>query len=150
MDYAEYEALLAKSRPGTAADTPPSHLDLYEPDMDLEGVLTESQDQERHRVETELGQIESRLQDRAELHNESGGKLAAALRDERDRLERLQRPFPPEDRVTSQRRQIRELERQLHDVERAHWRDCEQLQRERRRLHRKLTELSDTDLSPFF
>ncbi|WP_254762245.1 hypothetical protein [Natrinema marinum] len=150
MRYPEYEELLAESRPGTAAYTPHTQTDLLKEDVDIERLLTGAQNQEQGRIEAELGQIESRLQDRKELHDESVAELEDAVRVEKDRLQRLQHPFSAEDRVTSQKRRIRELEQQLQEIQRAYWQDCEQLQRERRRLQRELTELSDTDLSLFF
>lgn len=150
MRYPEYEELLAESRPGTAVNTPHTQLDLFDEDVDLEGLLTESHEQERKRIEAELDQIESQLQDRKGIHEETVANLEEALRDEKDRLQRLQRPFVPEDQVASQQHRIKDLEQQLQDVHRARWRDCEQLEQERRRLQQELAELRDTELSAFF
>ena len=149
MRYPEYEELLAEIRPRTAAEPENFQQDSLFADPDLEDLLTKSHEQERERIETELDQIESQLQERIEIHGASVAELEGALREQKDRLQRLQRPFVPEDRVASQKRQVRELERQLQEARQVHWRDREQLQREQRRLRRELAELKDTDLSVF-
>jgi sigma54-dependent transcription regulator len=149
MRYPEYEDLLADSCPGDTEAT-----DIFQDqgvaDPDLEALLTESQRQERKRIDAELDQIERQLQSRTRIHEEAVGELEDILQDETDRLQRLQRPSVPADRVIRQKRQVSECEQQLQDVRRSHWQDREQLERERRRLRRDLRELQDTDLSVFF
>ena len=149
MRYPEYEDLLADSRPGDIEST-----DIFQApgvhDPDLEALLTGSQRQERERIEAELDKIERQLQNRTRIHEETVGELEDMLQDEADRLQRLQRPSVPADRVIRQKRQVRECEQHLQDVRRSHWQDREQLERERRQLHRELRELQETDLSLFF
>lgn len=151
MEYQEYEDLLAESQLTPSID----YLLGYEDDslgreLDLEGLLTESRQQEQKRIDTELCQIERRLNQRTRIHENVVADLEEAIRNEKQRLNRLQRPFPPKDRIINQERYIRDLKQKLQEIRQAHWRDREQLERERRGLCRELAELRDTDLSVFF
>ncbi|MFC4550221.1 MULTISPECIES: hypothetical protein [Halorussus] len=148
MRYPEYEDLLAESRPETSRGSIDPDFVFGEPD--LEALLMESERQEQNRIETELDQVETLLQHRTEIHEQTIDQLEIGLQDEQTRLNRLQRPSIPMDRILSQKRRVRELEQQLHEQRQLHWSDREQLERERRRLHRELAELEDTDLSVFF
>jgi DNA repair ATPase RecN len=150
MRYPEYEELLADSRPNTAAYSTHSQLDLIGEDTDLKDLLRKSHQNERQRIEAELKDVDSQLHHRKEIHKESVAELEDAVREEKTRLQRLQRPFPPEDRIISQKQRIRHAEQQLQKLQRNHWQDCQQLQREQRRLQRELSELMDTEFSAFF
>ena len=147
MQYPEYEELLAESHPDAVAYT---RLDLSDEDPDLNSLLKQSHENERQRIEAELTDIETQLDDRRKIHKMSVAELEDALQKEKDGLQRLQRPFPPEDRINRQKQRIRDLEQQLGKLQRTHWQDRQQLQREQRRLQRELSELTDTDLSAFF
>ncbi len=149
MRYPDYEDLLADSRP-SRSNPSAGQQDLVFDGPELEALLTESHEQEQNRIETELTQVETRLQHRTEIHDQTIAELKTAIQEEQDRLERLQRPSIPIDRLTDQKRRVRELEQQLQEAKRTHWRDRDQLERERRHLHRELRELTETDLSAFF
>lgn len=149
MQYPEYEDLLADARP-SGLDTAANPPHLVGDDLNLEAFLTDAQKQERKRIKTALDQVERELQHRTQIYEEAVAELEDALQDEVDRLERLQRPSIPADRILHQKRQVRGCEQQLHDQRRSHWQDREQLERERRRLQRELSELQDTDLSALF
>jgi hypothetical protein len=149
MRYPDYEDLLAKARP-VDVDPVDFEQDLIFDETDLESLLTDSGKQEQNRIETELDQVESLFQHRDKIHEQTVDELENAVQDERERLERLQRPSVPADRIAGQKRRVRELERKMQEVRRIHWRDRETLERDQRRLRRELSELQDTDLSLFF
>jgi len=146
MRYSEYEELLADSRPDTLEPTGNQHRSNVE-DQDFAGLLSKSQEQEQQRIENELKEIESQLENRERIHETETRELEEALQQEEDRLKRLQRPFPPTEKVDAQQQRIRELEQWLQDAHQNHWKDSQQLRREKRRLQRELAELNDTDLS---
>lgn len=150
MEYLEYEDFLSNAHPQFDEELfTYEHPNLTATDTDLEAILTEARDQERNRIETALEQIDQQLQERNKIHDQTVESFQQALRDERDRLERVSQPSTPADRIQEQRRRIHELEQQLHEQRRAHWRDRESLESERRQLRRNLAELEDTDLLGF-
>lgn len=148
MRYSEYEELLADSRLDTLEPTGNQHRSNFE-DQDFAGLLSKEQKEEEQRIETELKEIESQLENRERIHETATRDLEEDIRQEENRLEQLQRPFPSADELDNQRRRVRELEQRLQEAHRTHWRDSQQLHREKRRLQRELAELKDTNLSAF-
>jgi acetyl-CoA carboxylase carboxyltransferase component len=115
-------------------------------------VLEQSQAARIERLEQELAQIEAQLRDRDRLHEDLVGDLDRKINRYTDRLEHLY--TISKGRLDGTREQLKDritvFYQELRDEHRAHWRDRQELEQERRHVQRELAEVSDESLSELF
>lgn len=138
MEYPEYGAW-----DGNDADTSwPAAVDQF---------LDRSQHQHQERLAAELGRIEDQLDEREAIHEEIVAELEWQIDRYTDRLDRLHGTGRGKQDGT--RDQVRErlatFQRELREERRAHWRDRQELERERRDLLRELAAMENDVLSEF-
>lgn len=127
--------------------------DGHDPDRSwaelVDRFLNESRDQQQARLEDELDRITVQLEDRDALHAEIVEGLEWQIGRYLDRLEQLYRSRTGKrdgerDRLRSR---IAACRQDLREERRAHWRDRQELEQERRTLLHELAEIEDTDVS---
>ena len=109
---------------------------------DVAAFLDQSQAQRQERLDDQLTAIEEQLADRDQIHQEIVANLERQIDRYVDRLGRTS-ARDARDRITQR---LEEFYQKLRDEHRAHWRDRQQLERERREITRELAE-SETSLA---
>lgn len=112
-------------------------------------VLERSQAAQTARLEEELRQIEQQLTERDQIRKSIVAELEGKIDRYSDRLDHLY--TIGKGRTDGTREQLKErlvsFYRELRDEHRAHWRDRQDLEQERRAVLRELEEAQDTTLS---
>lgn len=136
MDYAAYTNLDGHDR-STTWDTA------------VRQLLDQSQEEERERLAQELEQIEDQLERRDTVHEDIVSELEWKIERYTDRLEHLY--MIGKGRRDGTREQLKDriesFYTALREEQREHWRDRQELERERRELRRRLAEVGDEALS---
>ncbi len=111
--------------------------------------LERSQQRQEARLSAELDRIDAQLDRRDTIHNEIVDELEWKIDRYTDQLNRLYRTNSgKQDRTRDQLKdQLDTFQQQLREEHRAHWRDRQKLERERRDILRELAELEETELS---
>ena len=136
MEYDEYGAW-----DGHATDAWPVAVDQF---------LERSQRQHNDRLADELDRIDEQLEERNAIHTEIVDELEWKIERYTDRLEHLYKTGTGKQDGTRERvkDRITSFQQQLREEHRDHWRDRQELERERRTILRELAELEE-DLSEF-
>lgn len=113
-------------------------------DFDIEEFLEESQRQQQDRLETELEKIEQQLEERGKIFEQHREDLESKLDWYLDRLENAYKRTGDVDEL---KKKVTEFYELLREERVRHWRDKQELERERREMLRELDEIEDTDLS---
>jgi len=116
----------------------------YGADLDIEEFLQESQEQQERQLEAELERIEQQLEEREEIFEKHREDLESKLDWYLDRLKQAYRTMGD---VEDLKEKVEEFYDLLREERVRHWRDKQELEKERRELLRELRELEDTDLS---
>jgi len=116
----------------------------YGADLDIEEFLRESQEQQECHLEAELERIEQQLEEREEIFEKHQEDLESKLDWYLDRLKQAYRTMGD---VEDLKEKVDEFYDLLREERVRHWRDKQELEKERRELLRELRELEDTDLS---
>ena len=134
MDYGEYGAW-----DGHAADDWSGTVDQF---------LERSQRHHNDRLANELNRIDEQLEERDAIHTEIVDELEWKIKRYTDRLEHLYNTGIGKQDGTRERvkDRITSFQEQLREEHRDHWRDRQELERERRTILRELAELEE-DLS---
>lgn len=114
---------------------------------DVTEILEASGETQADRLEEELERIEEQLERRDEIHEETVDELEWKLERYTDRLDKMYthgrgKLDGKRERVKDQ---ILEIEEQLRQERRDHWRDKQKLEQERRELLRALDEIETSD-----
>lgn len=124
MDYFDYDSI-----------TP-------DQDFDVERFLEQSQQQEQERLEDELERIQNQLEKRDRLHDETIDELESKLDWYVERLETLyKRMTGKQGKRDEVKTRIKEFYRQMRKEKRSHWRDRQELEKQRREILRELDEI---------
>lgn len=142
MAYDDYAALLETTTAELAGDSESKYGD-GQSTWDIDRLLTQAQEDERHRVEAQLREINEQLHDRSTLHEELTQELERELERYEERLQQLIAQFASQDRKARQKARIRDLIQELQQERRQDWRDRQELLAERRDLCRELDELTE-------
>lgn len=134
MEYDEYDAW-----DGHATDAWPGAVDQF---------LEQSKRQHNERLANELDRIDEQLEERDAIHTEIVDELEWKIERYTDRLEHLYKTGMGKQDGTRERMKdrITSCQQQLREEHRDHWRDRQELERERRDIHRELAGL-ENDLS---
>jgi len=116
----------------------------YGTDLDIEEFLRESQEQQERHLEAELERIEQQLEKREDIFEKHREDLESKLDWYLDRLKQAYRTMGE---VEDLKEKVEEFYDLLREERVRHWRDKQELEKERRELLRELRELEDTDLS---
>ena len=120
----------------------------YNLDFDVEDFLEKSQEKQRERLEQELDRIEDQLEERRQIHEDTIDELESKRDWYIDRLETLyQRNVGKQGERGKLKTRIEELYTAIRTEKRSHWRDRQELERERREVLHSLAELADETLS---
>lgn len=135
MDYLEYDIWDGTAEP---ASWPA-----------VERFLQQSQRNEADRLERELDRIAAQLDRRDDLHDDIVDELEWDLERYTDELERLQKTNTGTTDGTRERLKdrIAAVKEALREERRQHWRDRQDLERERRAVLRDLAEVTDESIS---
>lgn len=112
--------------------------------FDVEEFLRESQEQQEDRLETELERIEEQLEERDTIFEQHSEDLESKLDWYLDRLEKAYKMTGDVDELKEKVTEFYEL---LREERVRHWRDKQELEKERREMLRELNELEETDIS---
>ena len=134
MDYVEYSAWDEHD-----TDAWPETIDQF---------LERSQHRHNERLVTELNRIDEQLEERDAIHMEIVSELEWRIDRYTDRLEHFYNTGTGKQDGTRERvkDRIASFQQQLREEHRDHWRDRQELERERRTILRELAELEE-DLS---
>ena len=115
--------------------------------FDIQQFLDQSRQSEEDRLKRELEAIEQQLSRREMLQEQALDGLRSKLDWYLERLERVyQRPGSQKDKQERLKQEIREFYQQIRLEKRSAWRDIQELETERRRLHGELSELEDSEI----
>ena len=113
-------------------------------DFDIEELLEQSRESELERLESLLEDIDDELEDRRRVHEELVGELESKIEWYVKRLEDLyKQSFGKTEQKEKLKNRIESFYSELRLVQRDHWRDRQDLRKERRELLRELQELED-------
>ncbi|WP_436935721.1 hypothetical protein [Halovenus marina] len=113
-------------------------------DLDVEEFLKQSHDRQELRLEEELNRIEQQLEEREAIFEQHREDLESKL----DwYLERLEKAYKLTGNVDELKQKVTEFYNLLREERVQHWRDKQELEKERRELLRELNELEETDLT---
>jgi trichohyalin len=112
-------------------------------DFDVEEFLRDSQEQQEDRLEAELERIEQQLEERETIFEQHRGDLESKLNWYLDRLEQAYKTTGDVDELKEKVTEFYEL---LREERVRHWRDKQELEKERREMLRELDELEETDI----
>lgn len=113
-------------------------------DFDVEEFLRESNRQQEQHLESELERIEKQLDEREMIFNKHLEEIDSKLE---WYLERLEKAYKTTGNVEELKQKVSEFYDLLRDERVRHWRDKQELEKERRELLRELSELEDIDIS---
>lgn len=119
------------------------YFDYGEEGLEIEEFLEESQQLEEQRLEEELERIEHQLEERDRIFEKHREELETRLEWYLDRLEKAYKLTGPVDEL---KHKIEDFYRLIRDERLQHWRDRQELEKERRELLNELRELEDTDI----
>lgn len=119
-------------------------MDYLRNDWDLDQFLEENQENQRHRLETELERIQDQLERRDEINEEVLDELGSKLDWYLERLEDEYRTHGSSN-VDELKSEIKRFYSLIRDEKQQHWNDKQRLERERRELLRELNELEGFD-----
>lgn len=123
------------------------HFEYAQDLADVEALLEQSWEHERQQIQTELQQLDEQLETREEIHDQTVDELETELDAYIERLELLYKRSQGKHGERAQvKARIESLSEALRVERRAHWRDRQDLQTERRELRRELRTL-ESDLT---
>jgi DNA repair exonuclease SbcCD ATPase subunit len=112
----------------------------------VDQFLERSQRQHNERLANELDRIDEQLEERDTIHTEIIDELEWKIERYTDRLEHLYNTGTGKQDGTRKRMKDRiiSFQQQLREEHRDHWRDRQELERERRTILRELAELEES------
>jgi DNA repair exonuclease SbcCD ATPase subunit len=116
-------------------------VDYLDNDLDIEDFLEETQQNQKHRLEDELEKIREQLDQRDQLHKEILEELESKLDWYLERLENeYSRVGSPD--VDQLKAEVKRFYTQIRNEKQQHWRDKQELEKERRQILQEIDELS--------
>ena len=116
-------------------------------DFGVAHFLEQSQENERQRLKEELERISRQLEERDQIHREVLDELGSKLDWYTGRLEILYKQSRGKNGKRKKlKTQIKEFYREIREEKQSHWRDRQELEKERRELIRDLDQLEDTGM----
>lgn len=114
-----------------------------DPGFDVEEFLEESEENQKQWLEDAVERIELQLEEREAIFDKNSTELESKL----DwYLERLKSAYRMNRDVEELKEKVDEFYELLREERVRHWRDSQELEKERRELLRELDELEDTDI----
>jgi trichohyalin len=115
---------------------------------DVQQFLEKSTKKEKQRLEKLLQQIDNQLEERGRIHQEATEELESKLDWYIERLEKhyLRSTGKGDGEREKLKQRIEEFYREMREEDRQHWRDKQELEKDRREIIRELNELDDTEM----
>ena len=113
-------------------------------DFDIGAFLKKTEERQEIRLETELERIEQQLEEREAIFEHHKEDLESKLDWYLDRLEKA---YKTTGDVGELKQKVTEFYELLREERVRHWRDKQELEKERRDILRELDELEDSDIT---
>ena len=116
----------------------------YNTSFDIDKFLERSQESEKQRLEQELDQIRTQLENRKELHEETVEELETKQDWYVERLNKLYtRGIGKQGERQNLKNRIEQIYRSIREEKRNHWLDCSKLRKEKREIQRSIDEIKE-------